>query len=108
MKDKKGETTRRFNRAAQGISAPKKTAISVPKMIREDQPKPRIKPPRIGASVDAQNFNQHWNEQQRFHRQTPFETKTSMRDKSIVETFNLASDPLDQITSKKRDRGLER
>lgn len=63
MAVQKGNTRRPFNAAVHNTQSIKKTPRPVAKMVREDQPVPRPKPPAIGHVVDAQHFNQRWQQQ---------------------------------------------
>lgn len=63
MASHKAGTRRPFSAAVHNTQPIKKTLRPVTKMVREDQPAPRPKPPTMGQVIDAQNFNQRWQQQ---------------------------------------------
>ncbi len=63
MASQTGDTRQPFNAAVHDTQPNIKTLKPVAKMVRDDQPVPRPKPPAIGQVIDAQNFNQRWQQQ---------------------------------------------
>ncbi len=63
MSSQKGDTRQPFNAAVHNTQSTIKTLKPVAKMVRDDQPTPRPKPPAMGQVIDAQNFNQRWQQQ---------------------------------------------
>jgi len=63
MASQTGDTRQPFNAAVHDNQSTKETPKPVAKMVRDDQPVPRPKPPPIGQVIDAQNFNQRWQQQ---------------------------------------------
>jgi len=85
----------------------KKDVGEVSKMLQDDQPTYRLKPPAIAQSIDAQSFNSRCQIDINTHRQTNH-NQTSKPKETVTKQFNHASDSLDQITDKKKDRRLGR
>ena len=63
MATQKTGSRRSFSAAVHNTQSIKKTPRPVAKIIREDQPVPRPKPPAMGQVIDAQNFDQRWQHQ---------------------------------------------
>ena len=100
MAVQKGNTRQPFNAAVHNTQSIKKTSRPVAKMVREDQPVPRPKPPAIGRVVDAQNFNQRWQQQLDASKQPdPFDV-IDAKQKSLNAEFT-------QNSQSNKKRGLE-
>ncbi len=100
MSSLKDSTRQPFTAAANNNQPKKETLKPVAKMVRDDQPVPRPKPPAIGHVVDAQNFNQRWQQQVDTSKQIdPFDA-IDAKQKTLSAEFTQNS----QATKK---RGLE-
>lgn len=107
MKEHKGRAKRAFWRTVNNEPQENEDKGRVPKMIEEDRPTLKPKPPAIGRSIDAQSFNKGCMYDLKTHQQVSTTKENSIKD-PLTTQFNRKSDPLDQITDKKRDRGLGR
>lgn len=97
-----GKTRQPFNMAVRNAQETKKTPKLKPivKMVRDDQPVPRPKPPAIGHVVDAQHFNQRWQQQIDASKQPdPFDAIDAKQKKLNAEFA--------QNAQTKKKRGLE-
>lgn len=108
MKQETNKAKNAFRKTVHNEPAIKRKAVVVPKMIKKDQPMPRPMPPMLGAGVDAQGFNQRWHNELMAKRQLNPLSVIDKQPQSLNSQFNQSGDVLDQITSKKRDRGLSR
>lgn len=108
MKDDKSKLAKALREATHNDPAPKKKTVNLAKMIEDDQPFPRPPPPALGAELDAYDFNQRWLDELAAHQPSGPFAVMNKPSSSPLDQFNTSSDPLDQITNKKRDRGLGR
>ncbi len=100
MASQTGDTRQPFNAAVHDTQPTKITFKPVAKMVRDDQPAPRPKPPAIGQVIDAQNFNQRWQQQIDASEQLdPFDA-IDEQQKSLQAEFT-------QNTQPTKKRGLE-
>lgn len=106
MKDDKSKLAKALREATHNDRETKTKIVSIAKIIEDDRPFPRPPPPALGTELDAYDFNQRWLDELAAHQPSgPFAV---MSKPSPLDQFNTSSDPLDQITNKKRDRGLGR
>jgi len=101
MASQTGDTRQPFNAAVHDTQTTKETPKSVAKMVRDDQPVPRPKPPAIGQVIDAQNFNERW--QQQVDASKPFDPFDAIDEKQ--KTLNTE---FTQSSQSNKKRGLER
>ncbi len=100
MAAQKGNTRQPFNKAVHNIQPTKKTLKPVAKMVREDQPVPRPKPPAMGWVIDAQRFNQRWQQQVNASKQPdPFDV-IDAKQKALNAEFAKNS----QVKKRERER----
>lgn len=101
MASRKGDTSQPFIEAVHNNASKTETTNSVPKMLQEEQPMPRPKPPAIGQAVDAQLFNQRWQQERKAAKQLdPFDAIDAEK-KALSQAFK------DNATAAK-GRGQER
>ena len=99
MASQKTGTRRPFRAAVHNTQSIKETPRPVVKMVRKDQPVPRPKPPAMGQVIDAQNFNQRWQQQLNASKQSdPFDA-IDAKQKTLNAEFTKNTQ-----TSKKRER----
>lgn len=100
MASQKTGTRQPFNTAVRNTQPINKPLNPVAKMVREDQPVPRLKPPAIGRVIDAQNFNQRWQRQINASKQPdPFDVIDAKQ-----KTLNAEFAQNAQVKKRERER----
>jgi len=89
MNFEKGDLAQSFKQNTQNNTDIESVEPDVPQMIEEEQPVPRPHPPGMGNDVDAQIFDQRWQQELKAH-QVPdaFDQIDAQQQATLSERFN--------------------
>ena len=98
MSNKKGDGKDTFSRAVKNEQIKKDKTIDVPEMVKNDQPKPVLRPKGWDGLVNQELFDQKWNKQIQSYKPP---------EKAVKGEQNL-NDIFDQISNQKNNRDPDR